>query len=49
MKCNRCGQEIEPGAYNTYIQTIGTVCYHCAEVVAGDDDLNDPWDGTKIC
>jgi len=49
MNCARCKYELKPGEYMCYIPTIGSVCYYCAEIYAGDDDLVDIWDGTKIC
>ena len=34
--------------YPVYIPGYGTVCWHCAEVLASDDDYNDPYTGEKI-
>lgn len=34
--------------YPVYIKGYGTVCWHCAEILAGDDDYTDPVTGEKI-
>jgi hypothetical protein len=45
--CRRCKQEIPKGGV-IYIPGYGIVCYSCCEVLAGDDDYNDPYTGEKI-
>lgn len=46
--CRRCKQEI-PKGQGAFIPKLGTFCIPCAEVLAGDDDYNDPDTGEKVC
>jgi hypothetical protein len=44
--CVRCHKPITGRSF--YVDGYGVVCYNCAEMLAGDDDYNDPYTGDKV-